>query len=319
MNSNIKICVIGAGPWGKNHIRTLNNMGYLYGIVDENKDQLDAIKNLNNDCSFFTKIEQTFDYDFDGYIIATPVVSHYNIAKELLEKSKNILIEKPITMDAISASKLLILAKERNVFAMGGHLLLYHPAFVKMKELIHEGKIGKIKYIYSNRLNFGKIRKIEDVLWSLAPHDISLFLFFANSNSFSTKYIGNSIVSEHNDDSSLSSFLFENGIQGHIFVNWLHPFKEHRFVIIGDKGMLVYEDSTKDKKIILYKKDVLIEENNISMNDQGSQLIDFPNEMALENQLKYFVSSIKNNNNDLSNLELSVNVVQALETLNSNE
>ena len=136
--------------------------------------------NLNNDCSFFTKIEQTFDYDFDGYIIATPVVSHYNIAKALLEKSKNILIEKPITMDAISASKLLILAKERNVFAMGGHLLLYHPAFIKMKELIHEGKIGKIKYIYSNRLNFGKIRQIEDVLWSLAPHDISILQYLTN-------------------------------------------------------------------------------------------------------------------------------------------
>ena len=319
MIPNIKICVIGAGPWGKNHIRTLNDMGYLHGIVDANKKQLDKIEGLNNECLLFTDIEQTFDHNFDGYIIATPVNSHYNIAKKLLEEAKNILIEKPITMELDHANEILLLAKKNNVFAMGGHLLLYHPAFIKMKELVDKGVIGKIKYIYSNRLNFGKIRTVENVLWSLAPHDISLFLLFANSESFSTKYIGNSIVSTNNDDSSLSSFSFDNGIQGHIFVNWLHPFKEHRFVIIGEKGMLVFEDSSEDQKIIFYKKDVLIEKDHISMNDKGIEKIDFPNEMALDSQLKYFIKSIKENSSDLSNLKLSINVVKALEGLAINE
>ena len=134
---------------------------------------------------------------------------------------------------------------------MGGHLLLFHPAFLKIKELIEDNKIGNIVYIYSNRLNFGKVRSHENATWSLAPHDISLLLLFCNSFPNKISYDGFELLGRNIEDSSISSFIFPNNIGAHIFVSWLHPFKEHRFVVIGEKGMLSYEDSSEKKKFFL--------------------------------------------------------------------
>ena len=164
------------------------------------------------------------------------------------------LVEKPLTLDSISATKLCDYAEEMNVNLMVGHVLLFHPAFQKMKQIISDGKIGDIQYIYSNRLNLGTFRTNENVFWSFAPHDISLFNFFFNQEPLSITSRGIDILQKNIHDSSITSFKYKNNKMGHIFVSWLHPFKEHRFVIIGSKGMLHFEDSLKDKPILFYDK-----------------------------------------------------------------
>ena len=173
-----KLCVVGAGSWGLNHIKTLEKLGSLSGVVDIEISTLDEIKKEFSKCSFFGNLDDSFENDFDAYIVSTPPKSHFSIAKKIIEKKKHILIEKPITLSLLEAEELNRLAKKNNVSLMVGHLLLFHPAITKMKSIIDEGRIGKIQYIYSNRLNLGSFRKDENVLWSFAPHDISLFNYF---------------------------------------------------------------------------------------------------------------------------------------------
>ena len=309
-----KICVIGAGGWGKNHISTLNKKGALYGIVDASEAALDDYKNINSHCKFFKNIESTLEEGFDGYIVATPAETHHPIAKKLLAHSKNVLVEKPVCLNSKDAEELLNLAKLNKCFIMGGHLLLFHPAFLKIKSLIDNNKIGKISYIYSNRLNFGKVRSHENAMWSLAPHDISLLLFFCKNFPEKLHYSGFELLKRNIDDSSVSSFTFPQNIGAHIFVSWLHPFKEHRFVIIGEKGMFVYEDTSENKEILFYDKTVN-QDKTMSLNDMGSKKIDYETGFPLDAQIDFFIDSIKRKNKNLENFELSINVVKILETL----
>lgn len=313
-DTKMKICVIGAGGWGKNHIKTLNKKGALYGIVDASEAALDDYKNINSHCKFFKNIESTLEEGFDGYIVATPAETHHPIAKKLLAHSKNVLVEKPVCLNSKNAEELLNLAKLNKCFIMGGHLLLFHPAFLKIKSLIDNNKIGKISYIYSNRLNFGKVRSHENAMWSLAPHDISLLLFFCKNFPEKLHYSGFELLKRNIDDSSVSSFTFPQNIGAHIFVSWLHPFKEHRFVIIGEKGMFVYEDTSENKEILFYDKTVN-QDKTMSLNDMGSKKIDYETGFPLDAQIDFFIDSIKRKNKNLENFELSINVVKILETL----
>ena len=165
MNKKHKICVVGAGYWGMNHVRTLNELNALGGVVDKDISVLNGLKSNYSNCSIFSSIENSFESDFDGYIVSTPPVTHYEIAKKIILNRIPVLVEKPLTLDYASSKKLCQLAVKMNVNLMVGHVLLFHPAFQKMKSLIENGKIGEIQYIYSNRLNLGKFRTNENVFW----------------------------------------------------------------------------------------------------------------------------------------------------------
>ena len=309
----MKVCVIGAGGWGKNHINTLNKLGALYGIVDFNTTLLNSYKGINQECVLYHSLDDAINQDFDGFVIATPAETHFEIAKKLINASHNILIEKPICLKFDEAKQIENLAIEKDCFVMGGHLLLFHPAYIKIKELLIDNHIGDIKYIYSNRINFGKIRSSENVLWSLAPHDISLFLYFANSEVINVSCSSSHVIGNKISDSSTFNLKFSNAIDSHSFVSWYHPFKEHRFVVIGDKGMISYEDSSNEKNIELHRKFISKDGQLI---DKGTEFIDYEEGFALENQLSFFINSIKNkSNHNYSNLKLSVKIVETLEKL----
>lgn len=309
----MKVCVIGAGGWGKNHINTLNKLGALYGIVDFNSALLNSYKGINQDCVLYHSLDDAINQDFDGFVIATPAETHFEIAKKLINASHNILIEKPICLKFDEAKQIENLAIEKDCFVMGGHLLLFHPAYIKIKELLIDNHIGDIKYIYSNRINFGKIRSSENVLWSLAPHDISLFLYFANSEVINVSCSSSHVIGNKISDSSTFNLKFSNGIDSHSFVSWYHPFKEHRFVVIGENGMISYEDSSNEKNIELHRKFISKDGELI---DKGTEFIYYEEGFALENQLSFFINSIKNkSNHNYSNLKLSVKIVETLEKL----
>ena len=310
----MKICVIGAGGWGKNHINALNRLKVLHGIVDFNEDILNSFSGINGNCKLFSNLEQSFSENFDGYVVATPAQTHFKITKTLLSNYKNVLVEKPVCLNLKDANELYNLAIKNSCFIMGGHLLLFHPAFVKMKELITNNKIGKIIYLYSNRLNFGKVRNHENALWSLAPHDISLLLYFCGSVPDKISYNGFKLLGKDIEDSSISSFNFPMNIGAHIFVSWLHPFKEHRFVIVGDKGMLSYEDSSIKKELLFYDK-VVNHDEIMSLSDHGCTPIDYEAGFPLDAQLEFFTKSIYEKSEDFDNFKLSMDVVSILEKL----
>ena len=285
------ICVIGGGRWGQNHIKTLFQMGCLGGIVESNTSRLEELLGI---CPVkgFTDLEQALQAGFDGYVVAAPASLHYSIGKILLEKGQNVLIEKPLTLSSRESAELVQMAEKSGSRLMVGHVLLFHPAIKKIKELINSGKIGQLHYIYSNRLNLGTVRTEENVFWSLAPHDVSILDYFIGQPAISIEARGQKFLQKNVYDSTMAQLTYPNNVHGHIFASWLHPFKEHRLVVIGSKGMLSFEDSSKEKNIVFYNKYFEFENGQPVKFEQPDEIIEYERKMPLTEELTYFVENL---------------------------
>ena len=308
-----KICVVGSGRWGINHVRTLDDLGALGGVVEINQERATELQLIYPKCKVYSSLDEALDTDFDAFIISTPVSTHYELACKVISNKKSLLIEKPLTLDYPSAVKLCEYADSMGVQLMVGHVLLFHPAFQKMKQIIDDGKIGEIQYIYSNRLNLGTFRSNENVFWSFAPHDISLFKYFLNQDPISITSRGVDILQNNIHDSSITTFEYENKKMGHIFVSWLHPFKEHRFVIIGENGMLHYEDSVENKPLLYHDKKAEFINEVPSPKFGEVKRLSFKNEQPLKNELKYFISKLDGGKIEIANGWDGVSVIKLLE------
>ena len=295
-----------------NHLRTLDQLSCITGVVDKDDFAINELKKAFPNCITFTDLDSSFKVDFDAYIVATPPNTHYKIAKNIIDQNKSVLVEKPLTLSLDDAIKLNNLAKIKNVNLMVGHLLLFHPAFIKIKSLIDDGSI-EIQYIYSNRLNLGSFRSDENVLWSFAPHDIALFNYFFNMLPVSVVSSGKDILQQGIHDTSITSFEYEGNKMGHIFVSWLHPFKEHRFVIVGSKGMVRFEDAGELKPLIFYDKSVNMNGGLPKSRLGNDYQIQYGDELALTSQLKYFISKIDNGKIEIANGDSAVEVMKVLE------
>ena len=309
----LKICVVGAGRWGLNHIRTLKSMKVHVGCVDINKSRLEEIKKNNPELDIYDNVESASSENFDGYIIATPPSSHFFLTKLIIKKNKPVLVEKPLALSLHEAEDIKTCVEKYSGKLIVGHLLLFHPAVQKIKSMIKDGKIGKIQYIYSNRLNLGRVRKEENVFWSLAPHDISLFQYFSNSFPVEIKSMGGDFLQKNIHDTTLTYLKYPNNIQGHIYVSWLHPFKEHRLVIIGSKGTLHFEDSANSKPLLFYEKSHHLYNQEIVLKNNNSKKIEYDLIMPLENELKYFLDIINGKPINHANIDEAVDVVKILE------
>lgn len=293
MPSLKKVCVVGAGYWGKNHIRTLNELGALGGIVEANSELLELFSKKYPDVSTYQNLKEALDNDrFTGFTIATPAESHHGIAKSIILAGKHVLVEKPLTLTIEDAEELINLADKHMVNLMVGHVLLFHPAIMKIKDLIDHEKIGKLRYIYSNRLNLGKVRTDENVFWSLAPHDISIFQFLIESYPIEIKIQGSSFLQKGIHDSTITQLKYTNDVEGHIFVSWLHPFKEHRLVVIGSEAMISFEDSSEGKPLKLYFKKFDMRTGIPEKIDGPTELIEYEQKMPLTEELKFFVEHL---------------------------
>jgi len=311
MNQPVKIAVIGAGNWGKNHIKTLNSLNALGAIIEPNSEIQKKIKSQYPNTIVESLIDQTLISKMDGIVIATPPATHLELAIQVLSLGKPVLIEKPMVLSNDEATVL----KEHAVITKGkimvGHLLLFHPAILKMKSLLEDGFLGNLQYIYSNRLNLGQVRANENVFWSFAPHDISIFQFMLNEFPSNVTSVGGAFLQEDIHDTSITYFKYPSGVQGHIFVNWLHPFKEHRLVMIGSKGSLHFEDSISSKPLIYFKKNN--GDSPLDLNQNSGESIEYDNDLPLTNELKYFMDCIQGAPIDRANLESGIEVIKILE------
>ena len=313
MEKKYKLCVVGAGRWGLNHVKALNRLNSLGGVVDKDKTVTNQIASNFPMCKIFSSLENAFDYDFDGYIVSSPPNTHFEISKKIIEHGKPLLVEKPIALSLKDAEELNKLSKVKKVSLMVGHLLLFHPAFVKIKELVENNKIGDIQYIYSNRLNLGSIRSDENVLWSFAPHDISLFNHFFCEPPKEIISSGVDVLQEGIHDTSITTFKYSNKKMGHIVVSWLHPFKEHRFIIIGSNGMLRFEDTGESKPLIFYDKTVDLSGPLPKSKLGNDYKIEYDDYKPLDAELKYFISKIDNGVIEIANGDSAVEVMKVLE------
>ena len=239
----------------------------------------------------------------------------FDIASNLITRRFPVLIEKPMTLNIQDSERLLALSKEYTTPIMVGHVLLFHPAIQKIKKLICSGKIGKLQYIYSNRLNLGQIRTEENVFWSFAPHDISILQYFTESFPIEINTSGGAFIQNNIHDSTLTTFSYPNNIKAHIYLSWLHPFKEHRIVIIGSEGMLSFEDSKENKPLKYYNKKFELNGSIPQKKDGQIELLSYDDTLPLDNELSYFVDNLDNSKKifDISNGQNGLEVVKILE------
>ncbi len=248
------VAVVGGGYWGKNLVRNYHRLGALKLICDKNEIVLEKFKDQYPDVeTCFALNEVLAREDIAGMVIATPAETHFRLAREALLAGKHVYVEKPLVLGEREGEELISLSEERKRVLMVGHLLQYHPVFVHLKEMVRTGELGRINYIYSHRLNLGKIRREENILWSFAPHDISMILSLTGEEPESVLATGGNYLHRKIADVTTTHLLFPSGARAHIFVSWLHPFKEQKLVAVGDKKMAVFDDTLPWRdKLLLY-------------------------------------------------------------------
>ncbi len=311
----INLAIIGAGRWGFNHVRTAASLLPPQNILvcDVNNASLEKVKQLNPSLNTTNNIDEIIKLkDINAVIIATPAETHYAIAKVMLENSKNVLVEKPITLQLDEAKELDNISSKAELKLMVGHVILYHPAVVKIKEEIKKNTIGKLQYIYSNRLNLGAIRSEENILWSFAPHDISIIQFLTESYPYEITANGASFIQNKIEDTTLTYLKYPGGINAHIFVSWLNPFKEQRMVVIGEEGMFVFEDTLPEDKLKFYKKGFKNNNGIIEKFDNNYQVVPIENKMPLTEEHIHFYESIINNTQPYTDGKHAVEVLRIL-------
>ncbi len=255
MNRNI--AVVGCGYWGKNLVRNFAELGALRAICDADSGILRALEasypSVNTETEFHRVLENS---DIQGVVIATPAVRHYSMAKEAVVAGKDVFVEKPLALEIEQGEELVELAEKHRRILLVGHLLEYHPAVGKLKELVDGGELGEIQYVYSNRLNLGKFRTEENILWSFAPHDVSIILLLLGEMPREISAHGGCYLNQDIADVTLTTLGFNNGVRAHIFVSWLHPYKEQKLVVVGDKKMALFDDANPKDKLLLYSHEI---------------------------------------------------------------
>ena len=286
------VAVIGSGYWGKHLVRNYHNLGALRLICDTNETILAAFKKDYPGVETCVALNDVLaNKDIDGVVIATPAEMHYTFAKEAILAGKHVYVEKPLVLHDTQAEELIGLAAQYQCILMVGHLLQYHPVFVALKKMVVNGELGRINYIYSNRLNLGKIRREENILWSFAPHDISMILALAGEEPEAIMATGGNYLHQRIADVTLTHMTFPSGLQAHIFVSWLHPFKEQKIVVVGDKKMAVFNDTKPWKdKLFLYPHQIRWE-NNLPVPDKAEpERLDIPQDEPLRLECNHFLT-----------------------------
>jgi UDP-2-acetamido-3-amino-2,3-dideoxy-glucuronate N-acetyltransferase len=249
----VRIAVLGCGYWGHNLVRNLADLGALAAVCDERPAALGEVRKRYPSLPAVASADTLLaDASIDGVVIATPARTHAALARRALEAGKDVFVEKPLALTVDEGQALVDLARDRGRVLMVGHLLAYHPAIVRLRQLVRDGALGKIHYVYSNRLNLGRIRTEESALWSFAPHDVHAMLRLLAEEPIEVACSGGSYLQERVADVTMTVLSFASGVRGHIFVSWLHPFKEQKLVVVGDRKMAVFDDTRPTSKLRLF-------------------------------------------------------------------
>ena len=313
------IAVVGCGHWGKNLIRNFYELGVLASICDPNIEIAEQYsKQYSVQNHLFSEIIN--DSNIEGVVLAVPAKHHAAMAIDAMKKGKHVFVEKPLAMNEAEATLMIKTAKENKVQLMVGHLLQYHPVFKKVKEIALDGEIGEINYIYSNRLSFGKVRTEEDVIWSFAPHDISMILSLANQEPEFITAHSTATLQDNIADTATIHITFKSGLKSHISVSWLHPYKEQRLVVIGKKAMLVFDDTKPwNEKLSIQRYQAEINQGSPNLKKDNLEFIKIIEDEPLKNECQHFIDVVENNVKPFTNVFEGLKVLKVLTAASANE
>jgi len=251
-----RVAVVGCGYWGRNLVRTFSSLGALRWLCDSDPVALEQQARLVPGIRATARFDDVLNADVDAVVLATPAALHYDGARAALLAGKDVFVEKPLALRYEDGAQLVELARTRNRVLMVGHILQYHPAIERLKEVVAAGELGPLWYLYSNRLNLGRVRREENILWSFAPHDIAVIMDLVGREPELVSAIGSQHLRPDVADTTVTNLRFSNGVAAHIFVSWLHPYKEQRLVIVGERKMAVFNDASATGKLRLYDKGI---------------------------------------------------------------
>lgn len=247
-----RVAVVGCGYWGKNLVRNFHSLGSLEAICDVDEQSLEGFGKTYGVPVTPNYEELLGRREVQGIVIAAPATQHFELARRALVAGKDVFVEKPLALRVEEGQELVDIARQQQRILMVGHLLQYHPAILELRRLICAGELGRVQYVYSSRLNLGKLRTEENILWSFAPHDISAILYLLKEEPTSVAAHGGTYLNPRIADVTLTTFDFASGVKAHVFVSWLHPFKEQKLIIVGSHMMAVFDDMETERKLLLY-------------------------------------------------------------------
>ncbi len=328
-NKEINVLQIGYGYWGPNLARNLNNIPgvRMAALSDVSKKSIDKFKGNFPDTEIYKDWKKALKEDYEAVVISTPAELHFEMTKFALEEGKHVLVEKPLALSSGESEILVETAEKSGVTLMVGHTFLYNSAVRKIKDYIDNGELGDIYYLYSHRLNLGKVRSDLNSLWNFAPHDISIILYLMgdkkpkNVTSRGFAYIQNDI-----EDVVFFTLEFDDSVSAHVHVSWIDPNKVRKMTIVGSKKMVVYDDVSNDAKIQLFDKGVDKQYNSNKLQDFDSygdfQLLLRAGDMVvpkfdfiepLKVECRHFIDCIRNGEKPETDGQHGLNVVKILE------
>ncbi len=308
-----RIACIGAGYWGKNLVRNFHSLGSLAVICESDVERQAWLQENYPDVPVVGTLDEVLtDPNLQGVAVATPAETHGRIVKASLEAGKDVFVEKPLCLDVAEGRELVELAKARNRVLMVGHLLWYHAAVRKLKELVDHGELGRVQYVSSNRLNLGKIRTAENILWSFAPHDISVMLGLVGEMPNDIRTQGANFLHDQIADVTTSFFQFPSGVKAHILVSWLHPFKEQRLVVVGDRKMAVFDDLEPEHKLVIYPHSIEWRNNLPVASKAAGEPVELELTEPLRTECQHFLDCIDTRETPATDGEEALRVLQVL-------
>ena len=315
LKNQSNVVVIGTGHWGGNLLRNFHALGALGGLCDLRAELQAKFGAIYPDATLFADPQAVFaSPDVHAVVIATPAATHGDLAAQALQAGKHVFVEKPLCLDVSQGKALAEEAERRGLALMVGHLLLYHPAFLALKELVTKGTLGELRYVYSNRLSLGKIRREENALWSFAPHDISMILDLSGAMPRRAMTSGGPHLSRPVADTTLSHLTFEDGLQAHIFVSWLHPYKDHRLVVVGSAGMAAFHDSQPGaEKLLFYPHTVRLNGDIPTVTKAKARLIPYGAEEPLALECRHFLECVTEGRRPRSDAREGLRVLTVLD------
>jgi UDP-2-acetamido-3-amino-2,3-dideoxy-glucuronate N-acetyltransferase len=313
MSEMPRVAVIGNGYWGKNLVRTFHGLNALECVCElsaELRAQAERQYQVRTSDSLSDVLA---DSRVQAVAIAAPAARHYDIAYRSLLAGKDVYVEKPLALHAAEGRDLVACAERQHRILMVGHILQYHPAIVTLKQMIDSGELGRIQYLHSSRLNLGKLRTEENILWSFAPHDLSAILFLlqetpSHVSSNSGTYVNSAIA-----DTTMTTCDFQSGVKAYIFVSWLHPFKEQKLTIVGSRKMAVFDDVQREHKLVLYSHRIdWLNRVPVAQKGEGT-VVPLPAEEPLRNECQHFLDCVAARRHPRTDGENGVRVLDVLE------
>lgn len=312
-NEMPRIAQIGCGRWGRNIARALSKHGALQVVIDPAAHLIsDYVEGLG--ARVTEDLAEALSPDIDGVAIAAPAVDHFRLASMALEAGKAVFVEKPLALELEEAEQLAALAASKNLPLMVGHLLQYHPAFLRLKAIVAEGEIGEVRHISSNRLNPGAIRTEETALWSMAPHDFSMILSLTGMDPVSVDASAVRVVNPAIPDQYSVQMRFTPQLTALVNVSWISPFKEHKLVVLGTKGAVVFEDTAveRDRKLMIYRDYVDSSGAAPAFVKGPGEPIDWPADEPLFAEMAAFINAISNGASSPTGPEEAIPVLKLL-------